>query len=85
LKRIAFRGAPAFRTYWICASVSWRAAQEFLDLGSFVVILCELGHHRFLLCRRRVSHFFGSGSMSLVTATDLFHDMAVALFSYLFK
>jgi len=45
------------------------------------MLLFELGHHRFPFFRRRVSHFFfGGGSMSLVTATDLLHDMVVALF-----
>jgi hypothetical protein len=32
-----------------------------------------------------VSQFFGGGSMSIITVTDLLHDMVVALFSYLFK
>jgi hypothetical protein len=59
--------------------------RKFLDLGSFVVLLFELGHHRFLFFRGRVSHFFGGGSRSLVTAVDFLHDMVVALFSYLFK
>ena len=49
------------------------------------MLLFELGHHRFPFFRRRVSHFFDGSSMSLATATDLLHDMVVALFSYLFK
>jgi len=59
--------------------------RKFLDLGSFLILLFQLGHHRFPFFRRRVSHFFGGGSMRLVIATDLVHDMVVALFSYLFK
>jgi len=84
-KRIAFRRAACFSRRRDCAGVSWRAHSKFLDLGSFLVLLFELGHHRFLFFRRRVSHFFGGGSMSLITVTDLLHDMVVALFSYLFK
>jgi hypothetical protein len=84
--RPSLPAAPSlFRVGGICASVSCVPRRKFLDLGSFLVIPFELGHHRFLFFRRGVSHFFSGSSVSLVTATDLLHDMVVALFSYLFK